>query len=70
MQRRKLAPLAWPKLQVSLEALAPYQRHFDEGGIKGDAHSKRFKVTFEDVYHQKKPQCPWYVGCGQPRSQW
>jgi len=34
--------------------------HFDEGGIKGDAHSKRFKVTSEDVYHKKELQCPWY----------
>jgi hypothetical protein len=33
--------------------------HFYEGGIKGSAHDKRFKVTFEDVYHQKELQCPW-----------
>lgn len=38
--------------------------HFYEGGIKGDAHDKRFKETFEDVYHQQELQVPWYVVAG------
>ena len=38
--------------------------HFYEGGIEGDAHNKRFKQTFEDVYHQPELQCPWYVVAG------
>lgn len=38
--------------------------HFYEGGIKGDAHDKRFKQTYEDVYHQSELMCPWYVVAG------
>jgi len=38
--------------------------HFYEGGIQGNAHNKRFKETFEDVYTQPELQCPWYVVAG------
>ena len=36
--------------------------YFD--GISGDAHSKRFEKTFQDVYEGANLQIPWYVCAG------